>query len=415
LSFDADETRRRAAQSRTFLAVSPNCSAHVVKFNICCVQTTDDRDDTMDPEYTQIAARGEPLTERVANGHTGTLSEPTWDGRRLSGEALAAHVAFEEWPADEPLPEWIDDLQELIDALSPTTDVPEWAADAPFAAVLCQYVDHAWTSFAAAYPTARLTDAGEQSLREILLERLVDVLAQAHHVDFVRFVAEREPELIREDRLSAASTEWHDRYVRAVGRERAAGFFEEYAVAARLLVDTVRQWDDRLGAFCERLHDDWDAATGLVDGAPSTVTGVTARTVRARTRSRGRLRDGAGAGDAGARRARGVRLGRGGDTGVTRLVGERRRLLRAGGGVVGDQLRAPHDGLSLWERDRRPRVAGGDRPGDGVRDDQPGGYGDGPRPAGDDPHPRHRLVGARDGVGATGRDAEGHGGVHRDQ
>jgi type 2 lantibiotic biosynthesis protein LanM len=248
----------------------------------------------MDPEYTQIAARGEPLTERVANGHTGTLSEPseetrdvlqsfrgvgtagTWDGRRLSGEALAAHVAFEEWPADEPLPEWIDDLQELIDTLSPTTDVPEWASNAPFAAVLCQYVDHAWASFAAAYPTARLTDAGEQSLREILLERLVDVLAQAHHVDFVRFVAEREPELIREDRLSAASTEWHDRYVRAVGRERAAGFFEEYAVAARLLVDTVRQWEDRLGAFCERLHDDWDAATGLVDGAPSAVTGVAA-------------------------------------------------------------------------------------------------------------------------------------------
>ncbi len=249
----------------------------------------------MDPDYHTIAARGESLTQRVRNGHSDERAEHTaerqellsefgevvttgfWDGESLGRAQAARHVAFERWPDTEPLPEWITRLDDLLSGLDATDRaVPDHSTDVPFGDVLWQYVETAWQQLTAEAPTELWTDDAVAACQRVLADRLAEVLARAHHVDFVRYVAQRDPAVVREGQLSADSTEWYDRYVAAVIERRAADFFEEYAVGARLLVETVDQWHDNFRAFAERFASDSDALGSLLGENPRRVTGLTA-------------------------------------------------------------------------------------------------------------------------------------------
>ncbi|MEZ3145483.1 type 2 lanthipeptide synthetase LanM [Halobaculum sp. MBLA0143] len=249
----------------------------------------------MNPDYHKIAARGESLTERVRHEHRERRAEHTeetrellsefgeiittgyWNGERIDRARAARYVAFERWPAPESLPEWVTLLDDLLSGLDPTdSSVPDHLSDVPFGPVLSQYVETAWERFDRAAPTELWTDDAIDDCQRVLATRLAEVLARAHHVDFVRYVAQRDTAVVREGRLSADSTEWYDQYITAVLESRAADFFEEYAVGARLLVETIDQWHDSFKSFAERFASDDDALESLLRTDPQRVTGLTA-------------------------------------------------------------------------------------------------------------------------------------------
>lgn len=249
----------------------------------------------MDPNYRRIAARGELLTQRVRNGHSNDRAEHTeeirelldeyegvlttgyWDRESLERRQVARHASFERWPDSEPLPGWITRLDDLLSGLDPVDrSTPDHLGNVPFGDVLWQYVERAWQRLTTTAPTDLWTDDAVAACQGVLADRFAEVLGRAHHVDFVRYVAQQDAAVVRDGQLSADSTEWYDQYVTAILSNRAAGFFEEYAVGARLLVETVDQWHDNFLSFAERFASDRDALGSLLGDEPRLVTGITA-------------------------------------------------------------------------------------------------------------------------------------------
>ncbi len=222
----------------------------------------------------RVAASAELLHERVRNDHAadaaeassleGTVDPSVVEDLRTQFDAefdsLDEYVAFERWPADEPVPDWASAFQDLYADLTDRdggTDVPSAFAEVPFVDVLWPVVAR---ERARAFDGGdHLTDAAWRDLEAMLLEELVDVSAQALHVDFYAFVEERTTDTDEGARRSPDSRERYEAYVRAFFDGRMDAFFAAYGMVPRLLAVTVRQWRTATGAFLSRLDEDFSA------------------------------------------------------------------------------------------------------------------------------------------------------------
>ncbi|WP_276280725.1 type 2 lanthipeptide synthetase LanM [Halorussus caseinilyticus] len=225
-----------------------------------------------------LAASAELIQERIDDGHRA----PTEDGTTLEAfdyvdESLAEELRenfgsdaveyanLETWP-NEKLPDWVEAFGDVYDRLKSVREPLSGGErrEVPFREIVAPIADHCVESVLDSAPTARLSDDAIASLEAQLLDRLTDLCAQPLHLDFIRFIVERDPEVIADERRSPDSREWYESYVRAFYDGRMESFFEEYAMVARLLSVVTTQWRESVAEFAERLHADYDDICGMV-------------------------------------------------------------------------------------------------------------------------------------------------------
>ncbi|WP_049921103.1 type 2 lanthipeptide synthetase LanM [Halopiger djelfimassiliensis] len=233
----------------------------------------------MDVDYHTIAASAELLHNRIQNDHVGESEKGVTghekeffdeigesDRRRIyarydrRSEEINRYVSFDRWPEDESLPEWIAEFRDVLSVLTTTGEVAQVpdriGTEVPFEDIFWPIVEYSRQTVIDTVNTERLTTAGLGDFEQLLLNRLADVAAQALHIDFLTYINDIDPDVIRTDRRSPNSTAWYDEYVLAFVDGRAASFFEEFPMAAKLLTISIQQWQSIFTRFLSRLNDD---------------------------------------------------------------------------------------------------------------------------------------------------------------
>lgn len=200
--------------------------------------------------------------DRVADGDGEAF------GRRLDhlgiteGEAGAA-VSTHGWPDGEPLPGWIEELERLVadvvaaDRGSVPADAP---ADVPFVDILSPAVDHARDRIDRSVAPDEVP-AVVDAMAPWLYERLASLSAHSLFVEFKTYVAHHDRDLAMADDPDPPADDCrHYRgFVDAMLGDGFVRFVEEYALLARLLVTTIRQWVGVVEEFAARLAADRSA------------------------------------------------------------------------------------------------------------------------------------------------------------
>ena len=179
------------------------------------------------------------------------------DRAGLTETAVREQVTATRWPADEPLPDWVDDLESLIEHVESApsaghVDVPD---ETPFAELLAPV---------AGFALERLPgEAGEAVVPMVdwLVTRLEETCVRPLYVEFKSFVKHHDPDLARADpgEFENPPTAYYEQFVAAA---RDGGFTNvcvEYPVLARLLVVVADQWVDAVTDLRRRVRADREA------------------------------------------------------------------------------------------------------------------------------------------------------------
>jgi type 2 lantibiotic biosynthesis protein LanM len=238
----------------------------------------------------EIAATAELFRERVRRGHTASPDEPTerpdvskevlqeWRTALPPDDDIAEYVAFDRWPRDESLPDWIATIESLTQYVFQEYEHP---AELPLDDEL-PFRDIFWPI--AAFARRQLLDTeipafvrrpAIEDLQRWLVTRLQSLGAQVLHVDFIRYIAEYDATVITEDRRSAASTDWYNAYIEAVLSGRLTRIVSEFAVFARRLVRLCEQWAAAGAEFIQRLDADWTPIRETFGINATAITGLT--------------------------------------------------------------------------------------------------------------------------------------------
>lgn len=179
----------------------------------------------------------------------------------LSESALREQVRATRWPADEPLPEWIAELESLLDYVTSSGPDDERPFAVPdeiaFADLLAGFV---------AYAHERLPDEGVPTdalgpTVEWLFERLELLSVRALYVEFQSYLDSCDPGLVEADpaEFGDPPTERYEEFVAAMFGVGTKNLCLEYPVLARRLVLVLDQWTDFVTELSRRLRADRSA------------------------------------------------------------------------------------------------------------------------------------------------------------
>lgn len=231
-------------------------------------------------ERREMAGRARTLHERVAgppNEPGGDHPDPdrlldAWRDRFPDEETFAGrldHLGLTEgelrervratrWPADEPLPAWVADLESLVDHVLATgveggrrEEVPAGTA---FEELLGAVADYALASL----PEGALPAGTLAPMTGWLVERLERLTVRALYVEFRSYLEPRAPELAAADpdAFEDPPTEHYDRFVAAMFEVGLPNLCLEYPVLARRLVGTVEGWTGTVTELSRRIRED---------------------------------------------------------------------------------------------------------------------------------------------------------------
>lgn len=197
--------------------------------------------------------------ERVAGGDAGTFRA------RLEREGIdepecRRRVSFGTWPGDEPLPGWIEELDDLIGFVaenpSPSID-DELEYEPPFRDLVVPVVAYARQG-AEFDPSAPLSQSAVVDLSRWIAVRVTELWSRPLFIDFKTYLADRNPDLVfGDEEPEAGSTRYYGEFVERMStEERLRSFFLEYSFLGRLIVSVVRQWRDRVEEFQARVTED---------------------------------------------------------------------------------------------------------------------------------------------------------------
>lgn len=185
--------------------------------------------------------------------------EARLDEQGLSRDVVAEQVAATHWPADEPLPDWLDRLEELVRYVrssdgSVGADVVPASETVAFEELLVRI---------AAYAREQLdddvvpVDAATPMLRW-LVEHLEYVSSRVLYVEFKSYLDHQAPELLDADPGDHEDppTEQYERFVEAMLDGGTKNLCLEYPVLARQLVALVDQCVEATTELCRRLRRD---------------------------------------------------------------------------------------------------------------------------------------------------------------
>ena len=186
------------------------------------------------------------------------------DREGLSETEIREQVVATRWPADEPLPDWIDDLAALVEYVEATDDGPVAVgqasddrptvpADVPFAELVARIVGFA---------SDRLPETVPGDAAGPLIEwfgRRCKVLAtRALYVEFKSFVSHHDPDLARADpdEFADPPTALYEAFVDAMVQGGVRDLCLEYPVLARQLVEVTDQWVEATTELVRRIEAD---------------------------------------------------------------------------------------------------------------------------------------------------------------
>lgn len=195
--------------------------------------------------------------------------------RRLGREGLGPEecrrrLSENGWPSDEPLPEWVERLDEMLAFAEENRDVgPRPALDTgvPFVDVLSPFLSYARTRAEDSLSSTLLSRSAADEFVRWLADRLSKVCSRTLLVEFKTYVGRQDPALVFDAEVEADpdSTEYYDAFVDRFLSEELVPFFLEYSFLGRLVVTVVRQWTSEVRTFVDRTADDV-AALGATFG-----------------------------------------------------------------------------------------------------------------------------------------------------
>ena len=191
-----------------------------------------------------------------------TLSERLdWDETTV--DAVADCATRPRWPADEPLPSWVDTLSTVVERATGSREGDETAAwirsiaddDRPFADLLVPIAAVAVDSSPA---VAEFGRSATEPLVDWLLDRLESLCTRPLYVEFRSFLthhdetlAETEPETVAEP-----PSDYYEQFCAAMTDAGVRDLFLEYPVLGRWVGTVVEQFRAAVTAFCDRLAAD---------------------------------------------------------------------------------------------------------------------------------------------------------------
>lgn len=192
---------------------------------------------------------------------------------RLEHEGLTESGVYRElsatrWPADAPMPEWIDELESLIHHIKqfdPNDRRPPASDEIPFVDLLAAVADYGRTQLADIRPPN-----GVERLEEWLIGRLGRLCVRALYVEFKAFIEYHDPELAATDPddVAAPETTYYHQFIEAMFDDGFRKLCLEYPVLARFIVRQIEQWVTSVTTICRRLRADRGALTDrfAIDG-----------------------------------------------------------------------------------------------------------------------------------------------------
>lgn len=184
--------------------------------------------------------------------------EARLDRDGLDESTVREHLAASRWPADEPLPDWVAELDSLLAHLARQSpgdpsgvSVP---GDTPFAELLAPIAGYARQELAADLPG----DFPTAGLEEWLVTRLEMVCLQALYVEFKSFVEYHDPDLATADPASVPDppTGHYEAFVDSMLGDGFRNLCLEYPVLARMVVEQLDQWTDLVETLARRVRAD---------------------------------------------------------------------------------------------------------------------------------------------------------------
>lgn len=261
-AFDAEEKRTIAGQARTLL----------------------ERLD--DPEAFEYRERGDPTDENVLERWRQLFpDEAAFDCRleRLGATAADCQraVRVEKLKAGEPLPAWVNYLDELVTDVHERTPEGPMYPDSDGTFSLDFRVDgRPFGEFTAAIAASAYDrvgdDAADAPLGESAVESLFGQLREQVEEQFQQtLLSEFEGNVAAHDRALAAAdpddfdalpTEYYDGFVEYLFSGGFGDLCLEHPMLARLLATDVRRWERRFREFCTRLRSDRAQLADRFDG-----------------------------------------------------------------------------------------------------------------------------------------------------
>lgn len=181
----------------------------------------------------------------VANGDPETFSTRL-EIASVTHEEAERRITDDQWPHDEPVPEWIETVDELLEHLvgQPPEGGRHEGANVPFAPLLGQIVSFARQRLS--INSTHVTPKTIESFERHLLGRLEMICAQPLHLEFAVF------------RRETGRKGAYDRFIDRLFDGRVAAVFSEYPVLARFVSKFVTQWVEMTEAFFGSLDADYD-------------------------------------------------------------------------------------------------------------------------------------------------------------
>lgn len=185
--------------------------------------------------------------------------------RRLAREGLTEENIRKEltatcWPTDEPLPNWIDELETLIEHVKtyPADERTIASSDeTAFVELLTAIADYARNRL----PEHLDPINAISPLVDWLIDRLEMVCTRPLYVEFKSFLEYYDPELARinPDEVTNPTAKYYDRFVDSMFDGGVSNLCLEYPVLARHLVRLVDNWVETVTEVCRRVQTDQSA------------------------------------------------------------------------------------------------------------------------------------------------------------
>ncbi|WP_254763957.1 type 2 lanthipeptide synthetase LanM family protein [Natrinema marinum] len=255
-----------------------------------------------DEERREIAGRARTVAERFDGPPNSAESPPPIDPdeileewkqrfpneesfrRRLARDGLTEaavrdRISATRWPADEPLPDWIDTLSALVRHVEASAADDRAAVavpdETPFRELIAAIVDFARERVS----DATVPGSAVSPMEAHLVDRLESLCVRALYVEFKSFVEVYDSELASADpaAVSDPPTAYYDRFIAAMLGEGFKNLCLEYPVLARHFVRLLENWRRALEELCRRLQADRDALRRRfgVDGAVTALEPLT--------------------------------------------------------------------------------------------------------------------------------------------
>ncbi len=193
----------------------------------------------------------------------------------LTEETLREQASATRWPADEPLPDWIADLESLLDHVVSAGPDPDLTATVPgdlaFRELLAPIAGYALERL----PEVGVPEVALEPLVEWLLDRLEALTMRVLYVEFRSYLRIEDPDLAAADPedFEEPPTANYQRFVAAMFDGGLANLCLEYPVLAHHLTGTVDRWVAAVTELCRRLEADRPALNDrfAVDGEVTTL------------------------------------------------------------------------------------------------------------------------------------------------